>query len=132
MRILFVGTVKFSLDALQCIWQENAQIVGVITQSSSGSNSDFVKIKPFCQMYSNAIYNLVRSLSKPYVGAHLVYKGQEIKIWNSREVFSKPSNIEPGRVTDIVDDGIIVTCYDNSIWLEISEFSELPAIGETI
>lgn len=293
MRILFVGTVKFSLDALQCIWQENAQIVGVITQSSSGNSSDFVKIKPFCQqngidcletnnintkevknwakkrnpdvifcfgwsqiirkeflsiapmgvigfhpaelpknrgrhpliwalfvglektatsfffmdegadsgdllsqkivpifyednarslydrvtsialsqikeflvqlenqafnrlrqehskanvwrkrdksdgeidfrMSINAIYNLVRSLSKPYVGAHLVYKGQDIKIWNSREVFLKPANIEPGRVMNIVDDGLIVTCYDNSLWLENSEFSELPVIGETI
>jgi len=28
------------------------------------------------------IYNLVRALTKPYVGAHIEYNGKDIKIWN--------------------------------------------------
>jgi methionyl-tRNA formyltransferase len=36
-------------------------------------------------MSRRAIYNLVRALTHPYIGAHLIYKGEEIKVWRVKE-----------------------------------------------
>ncbi|MCK5541283.1 MAG: hypothetical protein KAI40_01220 [Desulfobacterales bacterium] len=86
------------------------------------------------RMPSRAIYKLVRALSFPYVGAHVEYKGQEIKIWVAREVSDGYSNIEldiePGKIIDVKDNGIVIKCYDNAIWIDSSEFASLPLIGE--
>lgn len=78
------------------------------------------------RMSSKSIYNLVRALTKPYPGAHFVYKNQIIKVWKVKEVISKDyTNIEPGKVlhstvqgTFIVKTGdnlIEVLDYDNCI-----------------
>lgn len=86
------------------------------------------------RMSSRAIYKLVRALSYPYVGAHVQYKGQEIKVWNAGEILEEYRDIkfdlEPGKVIDIKDNSIVVKCYDNSIWIASSEFTVLPLIGE--
>lgn len=51
------------------------------------------------RMSAGGIYNLVRALTHPYVGAHFVYKDKEIKVWKCREVFSSEyNNMEPGKV----------------------------------
>ena len=58
------------------------------------------------RMSARCIYNLVRSLTRPYVGAHFVYKGQDYKVWRAEELESAgPENIEPGKVLAIGDDG---------------------------
>ena len=54
------------------------------------------------RMSGNSIYNLVRALTKPYVGAHFVYKEKEYKVWKVREVRkSGYENIEPGKVVQV-------------------------------
>ena len=54
------------------------------------------------RMSTNAIYNLVRSLTKPYVGAHFVFKDEEYKVWKAEEVrLTGYDNIEPGKVLRI-------------------------------
>lgn len=54
------------------------------------------------RMSSRSIYNLVRSLSEPYVGAHCSYKGKEYKIWSVKEKkISGLENFEPGKVIEI-------------------------------
>ncbi len=30
------------------------------------------------------IYNLIRGWTRPYVGAHTFYNGQEVKVWSSK------------------------------------------------
>lgn len=50
------------------------------------------------RMTSRAIYNLVRALTKPYVGAHVMYKAEEYKVWKSRERRINAINLEPGKV----------------------------------
>ncbi|MCK5099418.1 MAG: hypothetical protein KAR45_15020, partial [Desulfobacteraceae bacterium] len=86
------------------------------------------------RMPSRAIYKLVRALSYPYVGAHVEYKGQEIKIWNAGEILEGYRdiglNIEPGKVIEIKNKSIVVKCYDNAIWIDSSGFAALPLIGE--
>lgn len=54
------------------------------------------------RMSCNGIYNLVRALTHPYVGAHFMYGDKEVKVWRC-EVISmhKYQNIEPGKVLHI-------------------------------
>ena len=66
MKILFIGTVQFSFDALECILQEDGNVVAVITQDKAGLNSDFKKIEPICKkkqysLFENRQYKLKRS-----------------------------------------------------------------------
>jgi methionyl-tRNA formyltransferase len=69
------------------------------------------------RMSSLAIYNLVRSLTKPYVGAHFIFDGKEVKIWAVKEIITdKYSNIEPGKVIKCISpNNFYVKAFDNII-----------------
>lgn len=69
------------------------------------------------RMSSNGIYNLVRALTKPYVGAHFIYKRREYKVWKAKEIFDNAyGNIEPGKVIEVMSDThFVVKTYDNLI-----------------
>lgn len=69
------------------------------------------------RMSSRNIYNLVRALTKPYVGAHLTYKEQDYKVWKVREIPTQEYlNIEPGKVVEITKENtIIVKAGENLI-----------------
>ncbi|WP_059434046.1 formyltransferase family protein [Campylobacter hyointestinalis] len=82
------------------------------------------------RMTSYAIYNLVRALSRPYVGAEFTYKEQSFKVWKAKEVAVKLPNIEAGKVLRADKNGILVKTYDNAILLIEHECSILPHIGE--
>jgi len=82
------------------------------------------------RMDSKAIYNLVRALTKPYVGAHLIYKEEEIKVWKVIEEKCLIKNIEPGKIIEVKDNTILVKCYDNAIRIIEHEFKHLPKVGE--
>lgn len=57
------------------------------------------------RMSSRGIYNLVRALTKPYVGAHFSYEGKDYKVWKVREVFDNGyENIEPGKIIKVISD----------------------------
>lgn len=56
-------------------------------------------------MSGRSIYNLVRALTKPYVGAHFLYQDKEYKVWKVEEVNREGyENIEPGKVVAVVSD----------------------------
>lgn len=82
------------------------------------------------RMGSRAVYNLVRGLTKPYVGAHVFYKSKEIKVWQVKEVGVKLPNIEYGKVLDVKNNEILVKCYDNAVLLVKHDFEEPPEHGE--
>jgi methionyl-tRNA formyltransferase len=48
MRVVFVGTVKFSFHTLEKLIGLNVNLVGVVAKESSYFNSDFVDLKPLC------------------------------------------------------------------------------------
>lgn len=82
------------------------------------------------RMTSNAIYNLVRALTKPYIGAHIEYKGQDISIWKVEEIEYKRKNIEFGKVLENDGRTITIKTYDNAIKIIEHEFYEIPKVGE--
>ena len=77
------------------------------------------------RMSSRSIYNLVRGLSKPYVGAHFVYKDCSCKVWRVEEVRTENYlNIEPGKVIKVFPDGTFwVKAGENVV--HIIEFDEI-------
>lgn len=81
------------------------------------------------RMSSINIYNLVRALSKPYVGAHILYDNKEIKIWKTVPENFETINIEPGKVLEINGSKIKVKTGDSAIWLIDHEFNLLPKIN---
>ena len=82
------------------------------------------------RMTSRAIYNLVRALTKPYIGAHVEYNGQDISIWNVEEVEFDQNNIEFGKVLENDGKSIVVKTYDKAIKIIDHGFKELPKVGE--
>lgn len=82
------------------------------------------------RMTSRAIYNLVRALTRPYIGAHVDYMGKPIKVWRAKEAGFGPKNIEYGKVLDVKNKEITVKCYDGAVVLVEHEFEKLPQIGE--
>ena len=71
------------------------------------------------RMSAKNIYNLVRALTFPYVGAHFNYEGKEIKVWRVEfsEKDDKYLNLEPGRIIDVDGKSITVKCGSGIIKL---------------
>ena len=64
MRILLLGTVEFSLRALEKLIDLNVNLIGVCTKDASDFNSDFADLKPLC--ISNKIpYILESDINSP-------------------------------------------------------------------
>ena len=82
------------------------------------------------RMTSRAIYNLVRALTKPYVGAHVEYNGQDISIWKVEEVEFDQNNIEFGKILENDGKSVVVKTYDKAIKIIDHDFKELPKVGE--
>lgn len=105
-----------------------------IKQNDKASNTWRKRVKIDGQinfrMSSQAIYNLVRALSKPYVGAHINYKEKEIIVWKVEIIDYKQDNIESGKVLDVNKEKILVKTYDGAIEITHHEFKKLPNIGE--
>ena len=56
------------------------------------------------RMSSMGIYNLVRGLTKPYVGAHFEYEGRNYKVWSAQIVYDthhQYDNLEPGKIIGV-------------------------------
>ena len=80
-------------------------------------------------MPARGIYNLVRALSHPYVGAHTTYKSKEFKIWAVSEIHGQhPNNIEPGKIisVDKINNTFTVKCGTDTIIVTKHEFTSLP------
>lgn len=81
------------------------------------------------RMTSESICNLVRGLSNPYPGAHCLFMGEEIKIWDAELSFSHEENLEPGKVLEVNGGHIKVKTFDGAIILMKHNFSAIPPVG---
>ncbi len=78
------------------------------------------------RMSAKCIHNLVRALAKPYVGAHVVHAGIDVKVWKTRIGANEFLNFEPGRVLAIEGKSVCVKCGEGTLWILDHEFSTLP------
>ncbi|NHQ59215.1 formyl transferase [Chlorobium sp. BLA1] len=81
------------------------------------------------RMTALSIYNLVRGLTRPYPGAHLVVDGQEIKVWKTAVVKDDGQNIEPGKIIAYSGVSPVVKCGQDAICLLSTEPSFQPIVG---
>lgn len=81
------------------------------------------------RMTSQAIYNLVRALSRPYVGAHFVKDGNEIKVWRVMPRICCISNIECGKVIENTTSTFTVKTCDGAIDILDHECPAVPEVG---
>lgn len=83
------------------------------------------------RMPARGIYNLIRALTRPYIGAHCIYQDQEVKIWRTEITDLEYRNIEPGKVITIEEGStILIKCGDGVLRLVDHEFETLPKVGE--
>lgn len=82
------------------------------------------------RMSAETVHNLVKGLSNPYIGAHFVTEGKEIKVWKTMPIYDSPTNLEPGKVISIAEMGPIVKCGLGAICL-LSTSPELKIIEGT-
>jgi methionyl-tRNA formyltransferase len=69
------------------------------------------------RMSAKSIHNLVRGLTRPYIGAHFVFRDTEIKVWRTECFMDAPRNLEPGKILAVEDKEIIVKCGEGAIRL---------------
>lgn len=69
------------------------------------------------RMSCDGIYNLVRALTHPYVGAHFMYGETEIKVWKCKVEKSEAfRNIEPGKVLKVNSEtDYVIKAYDGTV-----------------
>jgi methionyl-tRNA formyltransferase len=82
------------------------------------------------RMTSKAIYDLVRALTKPYVGAHIFYNDEDIKIWKVEITNCDKINLEPGKILGVNSNIIKVKTFDGAINIVNHEFEILPKIND--
>jgi methionyl-tRNA formyltransferase len=70
------------------------------------------------RMSAETIHNLVRGLTRPYVGANFEYDGKNIIVWKTKICMNKDYNIEPGKVIGNENGFPKVKCGIDSIILE--------------
>jgi methionyl-tRNA formyltransferase len=81
------------------------------------------------RMSAQSIHNLVRGLTKPYVGAHFTVDGIEIKVWKTAVVSDVPRNIEPGKILRHDRTMPVVKCGEAAICLLETEPLFQPNVG---
>ena len=82
------------------------------------------------RMHTISIVNLVKSLSYPYVGAHVNFMNEEIKIWEAVSEECGFENFEPGKICLIKNNEIVVKTYDGAVKLIKHEFKNNLKIGQ--
>ncbi len=78
------------------------------------------------RMSGQSILNLIRALAPPYPCAHFVRNGVDVRVWKAEFVSEILTNIEPGKVIAVGDDGVVVKAGTDAI--RLLEFDPLPSI----
>jgi methionyl-tRNA formyltransferase len=81
------------------------------------------------RMPATGIHNLIRSLARPYPGAHCDYEGKAIRIWRAKPHNAAQANLEPGKVIKVRLRNIFVKCGDGAVELIEHDFDPIPPEG---
>jgi methionyl-tRNA formyltransferase len=82
------------------------------------------------RMSARCIHNLVRALGTPYVGAHFLCEGREVKVWKTEIVDDVARNLEPGKILEVTARGAVVRCGEQGVRLLKTEPGFSPAPGQ--
>lgn len=82
------------------------------------------------RMSSRSIYNLVRALTRPYVGAHISYDQKDYKVWKASIGPEVDNNIEPGKIIAVENNQILVKTADCTIYLLEHEINFTATVNE--
>lgn len=103
-----------------------------IKQIESNANSwrkrGFIDGQIDWRMSAQSINNLVRGLTKPYIGAHIFVDGEVFKVWKTVIVMNTPENAEPGKILLQKNGKLIVKCGVDAIYIEDIEPQLKPII----
>ncbi len=81
------------------------------------------------RMSATTIHNLVRGLTRPYVGAHFTLDGQDVKVWKAAVVRGAARNIEAGKVLGMHEGAPLVKCGEDALCLLETEPLFQPTPG---
>jgi methionyl-tRNA formyltransferase len=86
------------------------------------------------RMSARSIHNLVRALTRPYVGAHMTVDGADYKVWRTRlpRERSGRDDVEPGRVLIVDGRAFVVKCGEGELTLVDHELPALPRPGRCL
>ena len=98
------------------IWRKRVEMDGLI---------DF-------RMDTDSICNLIKGLSKPYIGAHLVYNGGKIKVWDAKSVKVNKDHLEPGKVLASSKEEILIKTSDGAVLISSQGLTPTPKVGSYI
>ena len=73
------------------------------------------------RMTARSINNLVRGLTKPYIGAHFELDDKIIKVWKTKIISNQKKNIEPGKVLVGGAGETVIKTGEDSILLKETE-----------
>lgn len=113
---------RLALDRLEATPQDHSQANYWRKRDHEDGRIDW-------RMSSRSIYNLVRALTRPYVGAHARIGEDDVKVWRVTELEEGPANIEPGKVLAVEARQVTVRCGAGAVRLEQHELAELPTVG---
>lgn len=83
------------------------------------------------RMNAKTILQLIKALTKPYVGAHFNYNNMDIKIWNAKIIETRDiENIEPGKIVKVNENSFIVKTADKLLQILEYEGDFIPKEGE--
>jgi len=105
-------TRKFEVGKINCIKQSPEVGNTWRKRGKADGRIDF-------RMNSETIYNLIRALSKPYVGAHIETNEGDIKVFESRISECYLTNTEPGKILEVDSNWVKVKTADSAIWLNL-------------
>lgn len=69
------------------------------------------------RMAASSIHNLVRGLTRPYIGAHFDHESTVIKVWETEVEQDAPMNLEPGKVLAVENNTVLIKAGIGSIRL---------------
>ena len=114
---------NLSLDNISVIKQDHKKANYWRKRTSSDGLIDW-------RMSAVNIFNLVRALSKPYIGAHFKYDKKIINVWDCDVIEDDSFNFEPGKVLSLTNKGILVKTGKDSIILKDIEPEISIELGE--